>query len=136
MSLIVNLFNGGKKSRRTGVVSVNSYNVYPTTLVATAGTATTLTLDLLDGNEFFNGNNTSAATDKLAIPSGAPIGAQIIIRAGTSFGVIRSGSDTINGVSTIVTIAAGGVAELLKTSATTWVLTHRASNGALTSPVI
>lgn len=136
MSKIVNLFNGGKKSRRTGVVNVNSYNVHPTTLVATAAGAATLTLDLLDGSEFFTGNNTSAATDRILIPASADIGTQIIIKAGTSFGVIRSGSDTINGVTTIITIAANGTAELLKTAATTWILTHRASNGSLTAPVI
>ncbi len=136
MASIVNLFNGGKKSRKTGVVKVNSKNVYPTGLVATAGTATTLSLDLLDSYEFFNATQTSAATDKLAIPSGADVGTQIIIKATASFGVIKSGSDTINGVSTIVTLAAGATAILLKVSSTAWILTHYATSGAVTAPVV
>lgn len=135
MAKIVNLFNGGKRSRKTGVVNINSKNVYPTQLTATAATATTLSLDLLDAYEFFNCAQTSAATDKLAIPSGADVGTQIIIKSvGTSFGVIRSGSDTINGVSTIVTLAANATAVLLKVSSTAWILTHYATSGAITSP--
>lgn len=137
MAKIINLFNGGKKSRKTGLVNVNSWNVYPTTLVATAATATTLSLDLLDSYEFFNGVQTSAATDKIAIPAGADIGTQIVIKsAGTSFGVIRSGSDTINGVSTIVTLAANATAILRKVSSTAWILTHYATTGAVTAPVV
>ncbi len=137
MAKIVNLFNGGKKSRKTGVVNVNSFNVYPTALVATAATATTLSVDLLDSYEFFNCSQTSLATDKIAIPSGADIGTKIVIKSvTTSFGVIRSGSETINGVATIVTIAANATAVLLKVSATAWILTHYAANGSVTAPVI
>lgn len=136
MAKIVSLFNGGKRSRKTGVVNVNSKNVYPTTLVATAGTATTLTLPLLDSYEFFVGQQTSAATDKLAIPSGADVGTEIVIFATNSFGVIKSGSDTINGVATIVTIAAGCHARLLKVSSTAWILTHFSTAGAVTAPVV
>lgn len=136
MASIISLFNGGKRSRKTGIVKVNSYNVYPTALVATAGTATTLTLELLDSYDFFTGQQTSAATDKIAIPSGADIGTKIVITATNSFGVIRSGSDTINGVSTIVTLAAGATAVLVKRSSTAWYLTHYASNGAVTAPVV
>lgn len=136
MAKILSLFNGGKRSRKTGDVKVNSKNVYPTGLVATAGTATTLTLALLDSYEFFTGAQTSAATDKIAIPAGADIGTEIIIFATNSFGVIKSGSDTINGVSTIVTIGAGAHARLLKVSATAWILTHFGTNGAVTAPVV
>jgi len=135
MAKIVNLFNGGKKTRKTGVVNVNSSNVYPTTLVATAGGATTLSLDLLDSFEFFTGQRTSAATDRIIIPAGADIGTEIIIQAVDSFGVIRGGSDTINGVSTICTLTAGGTGTLKKVSATAWKLVNQASNGALTAPV-
>lgn len=137
MAKIVNLFNGGKKSRKTGVVNVNSSNVYPTQLTATAATATTLSLDLLDSYEFFTCAQTSAATDKLAIPAGADVGTEIIIKSvGTSFGVIRSGSDTINGVSTIVTLAANATAVLRKVSSTAWILTHFSTAGAVTAPVV
>jgi len=135
MAKIVSLFNGGKKTRKTGVVSVNSSNVYPTQLTATATAATTLSLGLLDSYEFFTGAQTSAATDKIAIPEGADIGTQIIIKSvGTSFGVIKSGSDTINGVSTIVTLAANATATLRKVSATAWLLIHQTTAGVLSAP--
>lgn len=137
MAKIVNLFNGGKKSRKTGVVNVNSNNVYPVQLTATAGTATTLSLDLLDAYEFFNCAQTSAATDKIAIPAGADIGTEIVIKSvTTSFGVIKSGSETINGVATIVTLAANATAVMKKVSSTAWILTHYATTGAVTAPVI
>lgn len=136
MAKIVNTRNNGNPSIRYGEVVVNSRNVYPVTLTATAGTATTLTLPLLDGYEWFNGVQTSAATDKLALPENAPIGTEIVIHATSSFGVIKSGSDTINNVATIVTIAAGGTAVITKCTATAWKLVHYASNGAVTAPVV
>lgn len=136
MAKIVNLFNSGKRSIKTGVVKVNSYNVYPTALVATAAGATTLTLPLLDSYEFFNCSQTSAATDTLIIPAGADVGQIIVIKSvTTSFGVIKAGSETINGVSTIVTLAANATAILRKVSSTAWILTHYATSGAITSPV-
>lgn len=135
MSKVVNTRNNGNPAIRYGEVLVNSKNVYPVTVVATAATSSPITLSLLDGYEFFVGAQTSAATDKIALPA-APVGTEIVIFATNSFGVIRSGSDTINGVSTIVTIAAAASARILKVSATAWQLTHVASNGALTAPVV
>lgn len=134
MAQIINLFNGGKKTRKTGVVNVNSSNVYPTTIVATASPGTPLSLDLLDSYEFFTGQQTSAATDRIILPEGARVGTEIIIQATNSFGVIKSGSDTINGVGTICTLTAGGTGVLRKVSATAWKLTNIAANGALTNP--
>lgn len=134
MAKIVNTRNNGNPGIRYGEVVVNSKNVFPSTLTATAATAATLTLDLFDGYDWFNGVQTSAATDKLALPASAPIGTQIVIHATSSFGVIRSGSDTINGVSTIVTLSAGGTATITKCTATTWKLMLQATNGSLTAP--
>ena len=136
MSTIINTRNNGDPSVRYGEVMVNSKNVYPTTVTAAPTAATTITLGLLKGYEFFNGVQTSAATDKIAIPAGAPIGTEIVIYAASSFGVIKEtgSSETINGVGTIVTIAAAASARLLKVTSTAWQLTHVASNGALTNP--
>jgi hypothetical protein len=135
MAKIVNTRNNGNPGIRTGEVMVNSKNVYPSTLVAVPSPgATTLTLSLLDGYDFFVGQNTSAATDLLVLPENAPVGTEIKIHATNSFGVIKSGSDTINGVSTIVTITAAGTATITKVSATKWILLNQATSGALTAP--
>ena len=138
MSKVINTRNNGNPGIRTGEVLVNSKNVYPVTLVATPTAATTLTLALCDGYEFFVGANTSAATDKIALPASAPVGTEIVIFATTSFGVIKTtgSSDTINNVGTIVTIAANATARILKVTSTAWQLTHVAQNGALTAPVV
>jgi len=135
MAKIVNTRNNGNPGIRTGEIMVNSKNVYPTTLVATPSPgASTITLGLLDGYDFFVGAQTGAATDLLILPEGAPVGTEIKIHATNSFGVIKSGSDTINGVATIVTITAAGTATITKVSATKWILMNQATNGALTAP--
>lgn len=137
MAKIVNTRNNGNPAIRYGEVVVNSKNVYPQTLVAVASPgATTLQLPLFDGYDWFNGVQTSAATDLLVLPANAPIGTQFTIHATSSFGVIRGGSDTINGVSTIVTIAAAGTATITKCTATTWKLMHQAANGTISAPVV
>lgn len=135
MAKVVNTRNNGNPGIRTGEVMVNSRNVYPTTLVATSGGATTLTAALLDGYDFFTAEQTSAATDKLVLPTDAAVGTEIVIYANDSFGVIKGGSDTINGVGTICTITAGGTAVLRKVADATWVFTNIAADGALTAPV-
>jgi hypothetical protein len=134
MPKIVNTRNNGNPGIRTGEVMVNSGNVYPVSLVATAGGATTITLSLLDGYDFFVGANSSAATDRVILPEGAPVGTEFKIHATNSFGVIKAGSDTINGVATICTITAVGTATLTKVSATKWLMVNQATNGALTAP--
>lgn len=135
MAKIVNTRNNGNPGIRTGEVMVNSYNVYTTGLVATPSPgASTITLALLDGYDFFTGAQTSAATDLLILPESAPIGTEFKIHATNSFGVIKAGSDTINGVGTIVTITAAGTATITKVSATKWILLNQSTAGALTSP--
>jgi hypothetical protein len=137
MAKVINTRNNGNPGIRYGEVLVNSKNVYPSTVTATATASTTaITLPLLDAYEFFTGVQTSAATDKIALPASAPVGTEIVIHAVSSFGVIKSGSDTINGVATIVTIAAAATAKILKVTSTAWVLTHIGSDGALTAPVV
>ena len=138
MAKIVNTRNNGNPGIRYGEVVVNSLNVFPSQLTATPTAATTLKLSLLDGYDFFTGVQTSAATDKIALPENAPIGTQIVIHAVSSFGVIKTtgSSDTINGVGTIVTITAGGTATITKCTATAWKLVNAATNGVLTTPAV
>lgn len=135
MSKIINLFNSGKKSVKTGVVNINARNVYPTTIVATPTTGTTMGLELLDGYDAFTIAQTSAGTDFITLPN-APVGTNIELYAVSACKVQGANSDTINGVAptTDISIAAGAIAVLRRNTETTWKLTHIASNGALTAP--
>jgi len=129
--------NGGKPSIDAGSLKrVNSFNVYPSTIVATASTGTNLSKSLLDNYEWFNVAQTSAGTDFITLPD-APIGTVIVFYAISACKVQGQGSDTINGVapSTDITMAAGSRSTLVKNTATAWTLTHVAANGAVTAPV-
>jgi len=135
MAKIVNLFNGGKKTIKTGVVRVNSRNVYPTTLVALPTTGLSLGLGLLDSYDFFNVAQTSASTDFIVLPN-AEVGTSIDLYAISACKVKGQGSDTINGVapSTAITLAASSRSILTRTTATTWILSQAAASGAATAP--
>jgi hypothetical protein len=135
MSQIINLFDGGRKSRKKGVVNVNSRNVYPTTIVATATTGTNLGLQLIDGYERFNVAQTSAATDFITLPD-APVGTLIEFYAVSACKVQGQGSDTINNVapSTDITLAAASLSILRKTTTTAWILTQYSAAGVATGP--
>jgi hypothetical protein len=135
MSKIINLFNSGKKSVKTGVVKVNSRNVYPTTIVATAS-GTSLGIELFDGYEFFNVAQTSASTDFVRLPD-AEVGTVIELFAVSACKVDASGSQTINGVAntTDITLPINTLSRLEKISATRWILTQFSTAGAVSSPI-
>lgn len=137
MAKILNLFNSGKKSIKTGVVNVNSSNVYPSTVVATPTTGTKLGLELIDAYERFNVAQTGAGTDFITLPN-APVGTKIELYALSACKVEGQGSDTINGVAptTDITLAANSLSILRKTSATAWILTQYSSAGAVTAPIV
>lgn len=134
MALIVNLFNRGKRSIKTGLVSVNSRNVWPSTILATPSPGTVISLAMLDSAERFNTAQTSAATDVIVVQAGAPVGTIVEMFASSAHRVQAASGETINGVTTTITVAANALIIMRKTSATAWVLTHYASNGALTAP--
>lgn len=128
--------NGGKPSIDAGSLKrVNSFNVYPSTLVATATTGTTMAKTLLDNYEWFNVAQTSAATDFLTLPD-APIGSVVVLYAISACKVQGGASDTINGVAptTDITLAAGSVSYLRRTTATAWILTQHSAAGVASSP--
>src|SRR5690348_4761617 len=90
--------NGGKPSIDAGSLKrVNAFNVYPSTIVATASTGTNLPLTHLDNYEWFNVAQTSAGTDFITLPA-APVGSVIKLFAISACKVQGQGSDTINGV--------------------------------------
>ncbi|HEY0751935.1 MAG TPA: hypothetical protein VGD26_12315 [Chitinophagaceae bacterium] len=130
--------NGGKPSIDAGSLKrVNSFNVYPSTIVATASTGTTMSRNLIDNYEWFNVAQTSAATDFITLPD-CPVGTVIKMYAVSACKVQGQGSDTINGVAptTDITLAADSVSTLTKTSATAWVLLQQSSAGAVTAPIV
>jgi hypothetical protein len=129
--------NGGKPNIDAGSLKrVNSFNVYPSTIVATATTGTDLERKHLDNYEWFNVAQTSAATDFITLPD-APVGAVVVLYAVSACKVQGQGSDTINGVAptTDITLAAGSVSYLRKVSATAWILNQHSSAGVASSPV-
>lgn len=128
--------NGGKPTIDAGSLKrVNSFNVYPHTVVATATTGTNLSKALLDNYEWFNVAQTSAGTDFITLPD-APIGTTIKLYAVSACKVQGQGSDTINGVapSTDISLAAGSISTLTKTTASAWVLMQQSSAGVVTAP--
>jgi hypothetical protein len=135
MAEIVNLYNGGKKTRKTGVVKINSRNVYPSTITATASPGTNLGIDLIGSYEHFRVAQTSAGTDFITLPD-APIGTVIELFAISACKVQGQGSDTINGVapSTDITLAANSLSILRKTGTATWILTQYSSAGVVSGP--
>lgn len=129
--------NGGKPSIAAGSLKrVNSFNVYHSTITATAGAGTTIDRNLIDNYEFINAAQTSLATDRINLPSGAPVGTVLKIYAISACGLFGSDSETINGVATIVTLAAGSISTVTKTTSGAWVLLQQAASGAVSAPVL
>jgi hypothetical protein len=128
--------NGGKPTIDAGSLKrVNSFNVYPSTIVATASTGTNLLRSYLDNYEWFNVAQTSAGTDFITLPD-APVGTVIKLYAVSACKVQGQGSDTINGVapSTDITLAAASVSTLTKVTSTAWVLVQQSSAGVQSAP--
>jgi len=146
MAKIYNVRSGGDGSVTFGMKQVNSYNVFPTTVVATAG-GTTISYNNFQNYDWFNVAQTSAATDSIFLPvattavfpniAAAPIGAEFHVYAISSFAIkiIPASGVLINGVS-VVTCTAGSHGVLTRTSATTWTFGMYAANGAFSAPVV
>ncbi len=134
---IVRLGNGGDPQIAAGSLKrVNSFNVAPITIVATASAGTTMDTQAYKNYEWFNVAQTSAGTDFITLPA-APVGTVLMFYAISACKVQGTASDTINGVAptTDITLAAGSISEIIRTTATTWVLTHRTTAGVITAPV-
>jgi len=146
MAKIYNLRNNGDGSVLFGLRQVNSYNVFPTTVTATAA-GTTISYNSFNNYDWFNVAQTGAATDSVFLPvalgpsapgiAAAPVGAEFHVFAISSFAIkiIPASGVLINGVA-VVTCTAGSHGVLTRTGALTWTFGMYSSVGAFTAPVV
>lgn len=147
MAQISNVRNDGNGAVTTGPKQVNSYNVAPYTVVATpSGNAnqsvpaskggSVITKTELANFEFFNVNQTSAATDLIVVAPNLPQGTEFQLYATAACKVIISGTDTINGgtAGQGVTMAATNIYMLNKTSTSAWIVQQQVPAGTTTFP--
>lgn len=133
--------NGGDPGIDAGSLKrVNSFNVYPITIVATASAGTALGRVLTKNYEFFNVAQTSAGTDLVILPdcpSGTVIHFYAISTVAIKAGANGSGLTINNGADTAsLTVAATQLARFQKTTATNWVASIVSSANALTSSTL
>lgn len=137
MAKIVNTRNNGNPSIRYGEVVVNSKNLSPVALTATAS-GYTLTQANIDSYDMFNVAQTSASTDKIVLPSTFPVGTvlEFFFVSAASIGVATGASQTINNGAdtTKVACAASTSAEVRKVSSTRWIVTAYAAAGTVSAP--
>lgn len=133
-----NVRNGGVPTISLGLFNVNSLNIAPYTVVATAA-GTLLNQGDIDKFELFTVAQTSAATDLVLLPVVAPIGTKVHFVA-TSVARIKAGANgsglTINGAADTLSVplVVGGLAEFTKISATNWMCQQFSAAGAVTAP--
>ncbi len=132
---IIRRGNGGDPQIASGSLKrVNSYNVAPTPLVATASEGTLLDSQAYKNYEFFTVTQTSAGTDVIRIPDSLPVGTELRFQATAAFsiGCPTGSSVTLNNVAApaIAAIPINTTAVILKVSATRIVLTDITTLGA------
>lgn len=125
MAKIFHIGNGGDPNITSGFKNINSRNVYPVTLVATAAGAA-LSPALILNYDFFNVDQTDGDTNLLILPDAAA-GTCIDLYAVDTFKV-KAGADasglTINGGADTasITVTEGQVVSLKKADSTNWIL--------------
>lgn len=135
-----NVRNGGIPSINIGLFNVNSLNLAPQTVIATAAPGTQLSQGDTDKYELFNVAQTSAATDLVLLPVTAPIGTFIAFVA-TSIARVKAGANasglTINNAADTLSVplAVGSRVEFFKQSATNWTSQTISNAGAVTASV-
>lgn len=92
MALCYNVRTGGKGHVTLGEKRVNGYNVYPSTVTATAS-GVVLTPTQYDNYEMFNVEQTDGATNKVLLPDLLPQGAVILLYATEAFWVGTESTD-------------------------------------------
>lgn len=84
-----------RASIRQGFANVNSRNLSPTTITATAA-GRAITLSEVDGYDMFNVTQTSAGTDSIVLPNSLPVGTQLVFQAVAAFSInCPSGSSVL-----------------------------------------
>lgn len=127
-----------RKSIRQGLIEVNSLNVAPTTLVATAA-GTLIPLNLIDQFDMFNVAQTSAGTDSIRIPNALPQGADLVFQAtsAVSVGCPSGSSVLLNNVAApaVIAVPANNTLRIFKASPTRIVAELVNTLGVISSPV-
>lgn len=115
---------------------VNSYNVSPITVTATASAGTALDSQIYKNYEFFNTAQTSAGTDRIVLPAGLPVGTELWFSAASAHVIAAGTGETVNGGTDgqAVAVAANGLIRFLKRSSTAWIANAFTSAGAISNP--
>ena len=125
------------KGLAEGVISVNSWNYYPTTLVAIpTHPGTVLDRALLNQYDLFSAEQTASANDILSLPNGVPIGTKIGIITKDAMEISAEGIEKINNQAAPkeVVMGANELGVFTKTL-NGWICTHFSIAGAVTAPV-
>jgi hypothetical protein len=135
MTKIKTLLND-RGQAKTGLVSVNSYNVDPTTRVALATTGLLLNAADFIKYDFLTVDQTSADTDIIKIPAGLPVGSKMAFQSTDVVALMVSTGETHNGAAatTAVATVAGALTVYTKLTATAWIVTNYAAAGTVTAP--
>lgn len=108
----------------SGLVNVNSGNVYPSTITAVASTGTAIPISYLSNYDHFRIAQTSASTDFVTIPDGA-IGTQMTFYgiSACSIKTVASSGIGINGQADTgsILVSAGELVRLTRVTSTNWV---------------
>jgi len=157
MAQIYNVRNNGNSQVSLGLKYVNSYNVAPSTYVATPTPFTSIPNSVWINNDFFNVTQTSAATDSVILPTyvginkfgnlpAAQQGGEWRVYAVTAIKVLppQDGGSTINGAAYVagkgVSIPAGSIGYFMLTYVNpatgygTWVSNLTSTAGVITTP--
>lgn len=108
----------------SGVVNVNSGNVYPSTITAVASTGTAIPINYLSNYDHFRIAQTSASTDFVTIPDAA-IGTEMVFYgiSACSIKTVASSGIGINGQADTgsISVSAGELIRLTRVTSTNWV---------------
>lgn len=123
---------------RQGEIAVNSWNVSPVTVTATAAGRALTPLEI-DQYDFFNAAQTSASTDSIVLPNSLPVGTEIRIQTASAISIqCPSGSSVLlNNVAAPAkgALAANCTAVLVKVSSTRIIFNQISTLGAWTQPI-
>lgn len=123
---------------RQGFVNVNSQNVSPVTITATAA-GRALTQTEWEGYDMFNVAQTSAGTDSIVIPNSLPVGTRLFFQAASAISIqCPSGSSVLlNNVAAPAkgALAINCTAEIFKVSATRIIFNQISTLGAISQPI-
>lgn len=134
--LVYNVRNGGNPSVEIGQKRANGYNVYPSTITATAS-GVVLTPAQYNNYEFFAVAQTSDAGDSVLIPDSFPRGGVLLLYANSAFEIGTESTDVgINagGGNDHVAVPANSTAVCTKTTTSNIVIHILDDDGTIDIP--